>query len=240
MRLHRFIGNFRLKSGDLKIEDKKLLNQLRSVLKLRIGEKMILGDGNINEGMAEIKEFGKDYIKVEVREISTNKNEPLRQVALYCAILKWENFELVVQKATEIGVGEIIPIVTGRTVKLNIRPDRLRKIIKEAAEQSGRGVVPTLRELLNFESAVENAKENGLNLFFDQSGQNDRHRKTGSQPDAVKKIGVFIGPEGGWTVKEVEMAKTVGFEVVSLGSTILRAETAAIVGSYLAIHNLVV
>ena len=131
MKIHRFIGNFEINIGDLKINGKELLNQFRSVLKLKVGEKIILCDGKINEGVAEIKAYGKDYIEVEIQEVSVNKNEPVREVILYCSILKRENFELVVQKATEVGIKEIIPIITERTVKLDIRKDRLEKIIKE-------------------------------------------------------------------------------------------------------------
>src|SRR3989344_4947911 len=146
MKIHRFIGNFKIKIGALRINDEELLNQLRNVLKLKVGEKIILCDGRRNEGSAEIKEYGKDYVEVEIKEVGVNENEPEKQVILYCSILKRENFELVVQKATEIGIKEIVPIITERTVKLDIRKDRLEKIIREAAGQSGRGTVPVLHE----------------------------------------------------------------------------------------------
>ncbi|MDO8496678.1 MAG: RsmE family RNA methyltransferase [bacterium] len=236
MKIHRFIGNFNLKIGYIEIKDPELLNQFRNVLKLKIGERVTLCDGKINEGVAEIKEYGKDYIEVEIKEVNTNKNEPEIQVILYCAILKRENFELVVQKATEIGIKEIVPIITERTVKLDIRKDRLEKIIREAAEQSGRGIVPVLREPIDFDRAVSEMDKNSVKIFFDQSGQIDRHHKTVNQP-SVSKVGIFIGPEGGWTSKEIETARTAGFEILSLGKTTLRAETAAIIGSYLAINN---
>ena len=84
---------------------------------------------------------------------------------------KKENFELVVQKAVEIGVKEIIPIITKRTVKLNLKYDRLEKIIKEAAEQSGRGILPILRKAMDFKKAIEEAEQNNINLFFDISGK---------------------------------------------------------------------
>lgn len=238
MRLHRFIGRFKLKVGGLKLEDKELLNQLRNVLKLRIGERIILCDGQRSEGLAEIREYGRNFTGVEVIEISKNKNEPGRQVVLYCSILKRENFELVVQKATEIGVKEIAPIITERTVKLSIRQDRLEKIIKEAAEQSERGIVPILHEPIDLEKAVSNAVGNKLNCFFDQSGQMYRHRKSDNGLAMSKEgVGVWIGPEGGWSPRELEMAGDARFEIISLGKTTLRAETAAIIGAYLVIHN---
>lgn len=236
MRLHRFIGSFKLKIGGLKLEDKELTDQFRDVLKLKIGERMILCDGQENEGLAEIREYGKDFTGVEVIEISENKNEPDRQVILYCSVLKRENFEFVAQKATEVGVKEIVPVITERTVKLSIRQDRLEKIIKEAAEQSGRGIVPVLHEPIDLEKAVGNAVKNKLNYFFDRSGQMYRHHRSDNGL-AMSRIGIFIGPEGGWSPSELGMAKRSGFEIISLGKTTLRAETAAIVGAYLVIHS---
>ena len=233
MRLHRFMGDFKLKEGNLKITDKELLNQFRSVLKLKIGERIILCDGNINEGTAEIKGYNKGTVDIEILDIVKNENEPDRAVVLYCAILKKENFELVVQKATEIGVSEMVPLITARTIKLDIRKDRLQKIIKEAAEQSGRGIVPVLHGPVDFEDAVKNVSKDGTNLFFDISGQNlDPHTTYYTLHTTI-----WTGPEGGWTETELEAAKNVGFNVISLGKTTLRAETAAIIGSYLAIHS---
>ncbi len=230
MKIHRFIGDFEIKTGDLKINDQELLNQFRNVLKLRVGEIIILCDGKMNEGEAEIKGYGKDSVEVEIKEVGTNKNELERHVVLYCSILKRENFELVVQKATEIGVKEIVPLITARTIKLDIRKDRLEKIIKEAAEQSGRGIVPVLHDPIDFEKVLEFSDLNKENFFFDQSGIQFEHFK---QSQHIERLGIWIGPEGGWTPQELELANNSGFRIINLGKLTLRAETAAIVGSYI-------
>ena len=234
MKIHRFIGNFKIKIGALRINDEELLNQLRNVLKLKVGEKIILCDGRRNEGSAEIKEYGKDYVEVEIKEVGVNENEPEKQVILYCSILKRENFELVVQKATEIGIKEIIPLITARTVKLDIRKERLEKIIKEAAEQSGRGIAPVLNEPIDFEKAIKNINSKNANFLFDISGKEFNSYTT----NYLLHTTSWIGPEGGWTSQELETAKTADFEIVCFGKTTLRAETAAIIGSYLAIHSI--
>jgi len=239
MRLHRFIGNFDLNSKELRINDSELRNQIIRVLRLGVGDEIELSDGNLNEARVKIVDTGlpagkagKD-IQFNVLERWQNQKEPDRHVILYCAVLKKENFELVVQKATEIGIKEIVPLITARTVKLDIRKDRLEKIIKEAAEQSGRGVMPVLREPADFSKAVEGAKNNGINILFDQSG------KSISQLSNVNSqmLSLWIGPEGGWTSEELALAGTLGFEMATLGKTTLRAETAAIVGSYIIINN---
>lgn len=234
MRLHRFIVNFKLKQGSLKLEDPGLFNQLRNVLRLEAGEKIILGDGESNEAEANIKAYGKDFVNVEVESVNRNQNEPDTDVVLYCAVLKKENFELVVQKATEIGVKEIVPVITDRTIKLNIRQDRLEKIIREASEQSGRGTVPVLHEPVDFSKAIMGSKNNYLNLFFDQSGESLNSSK---RLISNGLTGVWIGPEGGWTSRELESARESDFKIVNLGKLILRAETAAITATFVVVHN---
>ncbi|MBI5153544.1 MAG: RNA methyltransferase [Parcubacteria group bacterium] len=153
---------------------------------------------------------------------------------LYCSILKRENFEWVAQKATEIGVGEIVPLVTQHTVKLELKEGRLKKIVQEAAEQSGRSVLPKLQIPMGFEQAVHEAKLNGTTLFFDVSGKEfDKKMIKDSE-----KVNIFIGPEGGWNEGEIEIAQKNKFIFVNLGKLTLRAETAAVVGTYLASRGL--
>ena len=232
MRLNRFFINENLKVGNITVADKDFINQTRNVLRLKIGDKLILCDGKMNEAIAEIINLNKEFAELKILEIYKNKNEPEKNVILYCSILKKENFELAVQKAVEVGVKEIAPIITARTVKLGLNYERLNKIIKEAAEQSGRGVLPILREPISFDEAVKQAKSaNDLNLFF-QAG----YPPLGHSMSKFKKIGVFAGPEGGWTEEEIKIAQSNGFTLVGLGKTILRAETAVVVASYLAVN----
>ena len=231
MKLHRFIGKFDLSKKELSINDGDFINQVKNVLRLKTGNKLILCDGKLDEAVAKILLLAKDKAELEILEIIKNKNEPENYVILYCPILKKENFEIAVQKAVEVGVKEIVPIITTRTVKLGLNKDRLEKIIKEAAEQSGRGFLPVLGEPINFDEALKSAKENGLNLFF-QAG----YPQLGHSMSKFKKIGVFVGPEGGWTEGEIKIAQSNGFTIVGLGKTILRAETAAAIASYLTVN----
>ncbi len=245
MRLHRFFGDFDLaptpnlvwglKQKSLQISDRDFLHQTRDVLRLKKGEEIILVDGRGQEAEAKIIEYNKDFVAVEVLAIKQNQNEPGRRVLLYCSILKREHFELVAQKATEVRASEIVPIICQYTVKTGLKYDRLRKIIKEAAEQSGRGILPILHEALIFSEAVKEAENNNINLFFDRRGE----KFTTCHVVNLKKnkIGVFIGPEGGWSKEEIAAAKKAGFKIASLGKLTLRAESAAIVAVYLASGN---
>jgi 16S rRNA (uracil1498-N3)-methyltransferase len=107
--------------------------------------------------------------------------------------------------------------------------ERLQKIAKEACEQSGRSFLPEISELVTFEESLEMAKGNDINIIFDASGEDFKNIKIEN-----KKIGIFIGPEGGWTPEEIKKATENNFSVASLGTNILRGETAAIIASYLA------
>lgn len=229
MKLHRFFGDFNFSRSEVKIFDREFLNQAKNVLRLKNGERIILADGKLNEVMVEIGSLSKEFLSGKVLKTGKNQNESEIHSVLYCAVLKRENFELVVQKATEAGIKEIAPIITKRTVKINLRADRLNKIIKEAAEQAERGITPILREVIGFEKAVEAAKQNDLNLFFDKSGMEFKNLKIKN----LKAVGIWVGPEGGWDENELELAKKNNFKIVSLGKLTLRAETAAIIGAYL-------
>lgn len=215
--------------GFLQIHDQKIVRQIRSVLRLSAGEKILLADGRGREALATIVKLTNRSVAVELERIIDNENEPTKHVVLYAAILKRENFELVVQKATEIGIKEIVPLITRRTVKLALKHDRLEKIIREAAEQSGRGMVPKLHQPMEFEEAITRAK--GRHILFDVSGQ-----ILDSSFQISDSLGTWIGPEGGWEASEIEKALSFKFQVLSLGKLTLRAETAAIVAAYLAVH----
>jgi len=222
MRLHRFIGNFDLDADALTTFEEDLLQQWRTVLRLKAGDKVILCDGAGHESIATLTFLDKKEGRLTLEKTQSPKREPRKKATLFCAALKRENFELVVQKATEIGIAHIVPLLTTRTVKTGINQLRLEKIIKEASEQSGRTVMPTLSEPVTFAKALAlvNPKET---VLFDLSG------KTISMASITN---CFIGPEGGFTEDEVAQAQKKGVAIASLGDLTFRAETAAIIASY--------
>lgn len=213
----------------MSIDDSELVRQIGDILRLQVGEEIILLDGSGMEARCAISAVRKRDIEVDVIEKSANTDESLSDVTLYCAIAKGDTFEWIVEKATEAGVKRIVPMVTARTVKKDVRADRLAKIMLEAAEVAGRGLVPALGGVLSFAQAVSDASKNDRNYFFDADGDEMKVGPAG-------KIGIFIGPEGGWGDEETAAAKSASFQVVSLGKLTLRAETAATIASYLAVH----
>ena len=130
-----------------------------------------------------------------------------------------------------------MPVITKRTVKLNIKKERVEKIIKEAAEQSGRGILPKLHDAISFDEAIIMAKTNDTNFFFHVGAPSivekmKDHANLGQDNDA-KEIGIFIGPEGGWDEEEIKRIRlSTNFVLAGLGATVLRAETAAIVACF--------
>ncbi|KAA0206372.1 16S rRNA (uracil(1498)-N(3))-methyltransferase [Candidatus Uhrbacteria bacterium] len=227
MKLHRFIGPYDLRATEIVLED-DAARQMTAVLKLRTGERVLLCDGQGREAEYELLNIAKGEVGLarmgEARRVVA---EPSRFVTLYAAILKRESFEWAVQKATECGASEIVPLVTDRTIKKDVRLERLYEIAREAAEQSGRGVVPAIMEPMKFEEAMQSAK--GEQVFFDAEGSELDSRLRGND----KRASLFVGPEGGWTPEESEIAKRAGATIASLGPRVLRGETACAVAVYL-------
>ncbi|KKR79337.1 MAG: Ribosomal RNA small subunit methyltransferase E [Candidatus Nomurabacteria bacterium GW2011_GWA2_40_9] len=204
MRLNRFIGDFDLSKNEIIITNSENIKQIRGVLRLEIGDHIILLDGKGRETEVEIVSILKEVIQTKlVKEIKIN--EPERKVHLYLAILKKENFELAVQKAVECGVSEITPVITERTIKTGLNTERLEKIIKEACEQCGQNVTPFLYPIMNFKEAILFGKMSEEKIIFDLV-------KEAYMPDKnAKNISIFIGPEGGFTEKEIKLAQDSGF-----------------------------
>ncbi|MBI1998741.1 MAG: 16S rRNA (uracil(1498)-N(3))-methyltransferase [Parcubacteria group bacterium] len=236
MRLNRFIGDFDLDAGRMTLRDLDIVHQITRVLRLEVGEYIVLCDGAGHEAEGEISSIGKNEVQVNLGEKYKNENDPLQRIVLYLAVLKRENFEYAAEKATETGAAKIVPVISARTIKTGLNTERVRKIMKEAAEQSGRGIVPQLSEPMAFTDALQNAAGNDDNLFFHTVGGGALEFKRERGAITKSRIGVFIGPEGGWSDDEAGLAKDAGFIIASLGPLTLRAETAATIATYLAAH----
>jgi len=235
MRQDRFFINSKIKVGKATIVDKEIAFQLKKVLRKKRGDKIFIFNNEQTEATAKIENILNEKIDINILEIYQNKNEPFLYVRLYCSILKKNNFEWMVQKTTEIGVKEIIPLVCGNTVKLGLNSIRLRKIIKEAAEQAGRGVIPLLREPLSFQEALYSSQSSDLKIIFDKGGESINTLKSLKEIKPTN-LSIFIGPEGGWKKEEIELAKKEEMKVINLGKLTLRAETAALIASFLVVN----
>ena len=239
MRLHRFFLPFSATDNSLIIADEKIVNQIKNVLRLKDGDEILIFNGE-KERKGKIEEIAKNAIKIILKEEVINLREPKIKVKLFCSLLKKDNFELVVQKATEVGVKEIYPIISKRTVKFDFKKERMDKIIKEASEQSMRISLPILHQTISFQEALKESSQNQLNVFCDLSSPLfSEILKEKLISKKIDSLGVFIGPEGGWSEEEIHLAKDNNFLMVKLSDLVFRSETAAIIAVYLFSHLLV-
>lgn len=226
LKRHYFIGNFDLESKEIICLDTEIIHHIKDVLKLKEGEEIILCDGQGKAALVRIEKIDKKSINFFVKNIFPGAVSD-KKIILFAALLKRDSFEWLLQKAVEVGVNEIVPIVSERTIKIGFNEKRWQKIIKEAAEQSQSLILPKLSPVQNFKDALKNM--DGVGVFFDPAGENIKKIKLNNSV-----ISLFVGPEGGWSDKEIEMCKESGLHFVNLGNSILRAETAATVAVYLA------
>ncbi|HCC84002.1 TPA: hypothetical protein DEP96_04095 [Candidatus Uhrbacteria bacterium] len=202
-----------------------LYRQIVAVLRMKAGDLLGLLPNDGRELVCKITEINRSGIIGDIIE-TVAKPVITPNVIVCAALLKRENFELILQKCTELGATSFLPLATERTIKkLSEVPERWLAIVREASEQSGRGVIPIIHEPLSFEKAL--AKTDGLRRVV-------LHEGHGGKLPAKKKdeaIALFIGPEGGFTEREITLAKDAGSLVTHLGDElVMRAETAAIAG----------
>lgn len=203
------------------------------VLRLGVGARVTLFDGHGGEADAVITRLGPRAVelKVEARRQAEKPAGPL--LTLIQALARGEKLDLVVQKATELGVGRIIPVTTERavprleTMRATSRRVRWQKIAREAARQSGRNDVPEVEPVTSLANALAAAPRDALKLLLWEEARNSRLRSAlPSKPPPG--IVVAVGPEGGFSADEVAHAKEAGFVAVGLGPRILRTETASL------------
>ena len=222
--MQHFIVNQEISGRELRILDKDVLHQMRDVLRFNKGDKVVVMDGMGSKAMGVIEEIHKKgaTIGLEGNEVC---EAPKKRVRLYCAISKKPStFELIVQKATELGVTDIIPLVTERCQVDRVRKvERLEMIIREACEQSERCFVPRLHKELSFGDLLED-RPKGVILAGDARIYDKKLKEATLEGD----VNLIIGPEGGLTDEELEGVKAIGGVRFLLGETVLRMETAAI------------
>ncbi len=231
-KIHRFIHNYNIENNTISVNEPELIHQWKNVLKFKMGEQIILANPNGMEALCEIESIDKKSATLKLLSESENTKTVKRIVTLYASILKRENFEFIAQKATELGVKTIVPIKNERTIKQNINMERLAKIVTEASELCGRNTVPEIKETMNFKDAIKESLENSYTVLFDATGSPLSNHIDSWQ----NNMSIFIGPEGGFTEKELEMARENNIEIVSISPLMLRGETAAIVATYLAVN----
>jgi len=227
-----YVPQPRLEKGLLKMEGEEV-KHIRKVLRLKEGDEITVFDGLGKEFEGTIVEERLSSVVIRVNSVSSSKTDSLLEVTLAQSLLKGEKMDYLIQKATELGVKEIIPFLSSRSVPLleksksQKRHHRWERIAIEASKQCGRGVVPRIEFLQDYSEMLAKASPNALRLILWER-EGIRLKEILERSKEKKKIFFVIGPEGGFSQGEVDEAKEAGFIAVTLGRRILRAETASL------------
>ena len=223
--------DFRTKQVTLAVDEAR---HLREVLRLKAGDQVKVFDGSGNEYSAIIEKAMRDsaMLRLGERVEPTSVESPLKLI-LAVALLKGDKFDLVVQKATELGVNEIVPVMTKfADIRLHDSADaskrlaRWQRISLEAAKQSGRASLPEISEPVDFSSVVSDENDDTLRVMFvERNGESMAELPSSVSTESAIAL---VGSEGGWADEEINSAREHGWKIVTLGGRILRAETAAI------------
>ena len=216
---------------------------LRDVLRLREADEVSVFDGAGREFSCTVDKPGRGKELAELKligEIKPPAPESKLRLTLAIALLKGEKFDLVIQKAAELGVSKVVPLKTKRAdVKIKDEKeaakklDRWRRVALEAAKQCGRAVIPEISPPIEFSSFVQDV--NGTRVLFAERDGASLAVFVSAHPEIVEIVAI-IGPEGGWEDEEIALARRNGVDIITLGGRILRAETAGITISALLQH----
>lgn len=209
-------------------------NHICNVLRMQVGDTFLVSCGGTSS-LCRLKHIEEDTVEAEILEEDYRNTELPVRFFLFQGLPKGDKLELIIQKTVELGVAGIIPVEMSRCVmklddkKKKSRRERWQSIAESAAKQSKRNIIPEVSDVMTYKQAMGKAAE--LDLFL-VPYENERGmaetREALSRIKPGMSVGILIGPEGGFEEKEIELARQVGGAVISLGSRILRAETAAV------------
>lgn len=212
-------------------------NHVKNVLRKQVGDTQLICDGEGREYECSVDSFADGEVMLRIEAVKEGKTELSVHMTLFQGLPKKDKMELIIEKAVELGACEVVPVACIRSVakmgdekREDKKITRWNAIAEAAAKQSGRGVIPVVRDLMKFPEAIRFAKEQCDMILFpyeNAEGMNTL-KKCVSALKPGTRIGIFIGPEGGFDPDEVELAKQAGAEIVSLGRRILRTETAGL------------
>ena len=252
------MDRFFVEPKHLNLDDKTLyidgedVKHISKVLRYGQGDEIEVCDSNGHEYICRIESIDKTRIDLSiVDDVDINRESRIR-VSLYQGVPKSTKMDIILQKLTEAGVDEIVLVNTKRSVvnikgdKADKKFDRWERIIYEAAKQCKRGMIPKLRGILSFKEALEDMGKNDINicpyeveksLGIKEALQTGQVKKILENKDEVR-VGIFIGPEGGFAEEENEMVKAAGIASVTMGPRIFRTETASIVATAITLYEL--
>lgn len=234
--MHRFFVEPEQVGQDMVTITGNDVNHMKNVLRMKQGDKIGISDGTGMEYTCEVESLDQWAVTARILETQDSRRELASRITLFQGLPKSDKMELIIQKAVELGVYEVIPVATRNTVvrldkkKEESKRKRWQAIAESAAKQSKRLYIPQVGALMSFRQAVEAAKNMDIRLIPYELAENMGDTRTsiaGIQPG--QSVAVFIGPEGGFGEEEIRLAMDAGVKPITLGRRILRTETAGIV-----------
>ena len=209
------------------------VNHIKNVLRMRQGETILISAGDNLEYTCLVSEMEAEEVIADISYVQEVGMELPSKIYLFQGLPKSDKMEMIIQKAVELGVYEVIPVSTARAVvKLDAKKEaskqkRWQTIAESAAKQSKRMVIPEIHSVMKFSEAVNYAEELDIRFIPYELAENMAHtKKLFEQIEPGQSIGIFIGPEGGFTPEEIELAMNQQVQPITLGKRILRTETA--------------
>jgi len=226
------------------IRSKEDIHHISKVLRLKPGDEIDISDSECWEYRVEIQLMEQDVIETRIIDKQKFAREPKLKITLFQGLPKQGKMELIIQKAVELGVFSIVPVFTDRSIvtdngKMGKKIERWQKIADEAVKQCKRGIIPRITTEMNFKEMGQALGEYDL-VLFPYENEEDKSIKGALQNLREKPgtVAIIIGPEGGFSEKEAAFMKGSGAEIVSLGKTILRTETAGIAAIAMTMYEL--
>ncbi len=210
-------------------------NHIKNVFRQSCGDEILINDRQGNDYKCIIKTIEKDKLIATIKETIPTNTEPLIEVVLFQSLIKGEKMEYVIQKAVELGIAKIVPIYTSRCVvklegekKTTAKIERWNKISEAASKQSGRGKVPKITLPMTFKEGLQFATTDlDINIIPYEKEKNHAIKNV-LQTINGTSFGIFIGPEGGFSEEEIQLAISLNVKPITLGNRILRSETASL------------
>lgn len=241
---HFFVDDSNISDNEIVITGKDV-NHIKNVLRLKENDKILISNGQDKDFYCIISKINNDEVVTLIDSVLEQSNELPSKIYLFQGLPKNDKMELIIQKAVELGVYEIIPVAMKNcVVKLDAKKEaskikRWEAISESAAKQSKRCIIPNVHNVLSFKEAIEYASMLDINIvpYENQKGIEETRRVVGS----IKKgqsVGIFIGPEGGFDDKEIECVLSNSYIPLTLGRRILRTETAGIAMLSILMYNL--
>lgn len=221
------------------------VKHIRDVLRYKIDDELYICDDNGIKYVTQIKKFLKDKIELHIVSIKTGTSEPNVKVTLFQGMPKADKLEWIIQKCTEIGIDEIVPVITDRVIvkldekNVSKKLERWNKIALEASKQSGRQKVPEVKKPINIKKFIENiSKYDILLLPYECEKEQTLKSVLRNLDKKCENIAIFIGPEGGFTEEEIKLLDNENAKIVTLGPRILRTETAGMATLAMTLYEL--